>query len=142
MQLSHIFLTVHWWHDRGRPVILPFERKKILKHLLIPASDIPTFFSFLVGLWHGSTSSMMNFLNFSVSGWIWSLMRETTSLTVETPIFLFCSPLVHLKKPDCSDCKKLLALSAFKFYISELEKHQCWKLFTCYDNFIFSLNKL
>ena len=94
MQLSHIFLTVHWWHDRGRPVILPFERKKILKHLLIPASDIPTFFSFLVGLWHGSTSSMMNFLNFSVSGWIWSLMRETTSLTVETPIFLFWSPLV------------------------------------------------
>ena len=44
--------------------------KKILKHLLTPGNDIPTFFSFLVGLW------------------------------------------------------------------------QCWKLFTCYDNFIFSLNKL
>ena len=37
---------------------------------------------------------------------------------------------VHLKKPDCSDCKKLLALSAFKFYISELEVESCLLVMT------------
>ena len=91
---THLALTVHLVHDSSLPFRFPNLLIKTVWNLEIPsrgsANLSESFFYFLS---QGSTSSIVNLENFSVSGFRFSSINFTMSLMDSTPMSLIFMPL-------------------------------------------------